>query len=326
MMGATAFYAARHMFGMVREFAHGVGVPAKYAQKTLECVITPHSLVKQLGARRRAPRGRCSAIFVTGSALPRLQSGVPSVILARLKAGDCPVWSSVYGNAEDKGMRAVHESEARQAISVIEKLLAGNDAIIARCDKAKTLAQKLSSPAKREKRTAQLIIMHYSNLTATGGGVSALPGMLPIFGSIFSIFGAGAVDAVLALKFELEMALALSHLAGFDIADPRERKLAFLLVCASLEEAYDTEKEMSLFNIVNLAMGEFSTRELSKSLLKVFARVLTLMIAKKWVKFFPVVGMFVGASVNKVMSAHTGRECWRAFKHRRDAMNQKNGR
>ena len=32
-----------------------------------------------------------------------------------------------------------------------------------------------------------------------------------------------------------------------------------------------------------------------------------------------IVGIVIGASVNKILSARTGRECWRALKHRKNA-------
>lgn len=213
-----------------------------------------------------------------------------------------------------------HENDARQVIAVLDKIIASNESIIGVCDKCRALAERCASPAKLEKRTAQLIVMHYSNLCAAGGGASALPGMIPAVGTVMSIFGAGALDAMLALKFELEMTLALSHLGGFDISDPRERKLAFLLACASLEEAYDSEHEMSLLGIMDLAMGEYSTRELSKTMIKTLARVIMLVAAKRWTRFFPVVGIAIGASVNKVLSTHMGHECWRAIRHRRDLL------
>ena len=125
--------------------------------------------------------------------------------------------------------------------------------------------------------------------------------------------------AIIALKFELEMTLALSHLAGFNIDDQRERKIDFLLVCTSLEEAYDYDKEPSLKDIIDLAMSEFSTRELSKTLAKTLARVIVMMSCKRLTRYIPLVGIVIGASVNKVLSARTGRECWRALKHRKNA-------
>ena len=211
------------------------------------------------------------------------------------------------------------EADARRVIRVVERLVADSDDIEAICEKARRAAASAPDELHRERRAVRYIIRHYSNLTALGGGASGLPGLLPVVGSVFSVFGAGALDAVLALKFELEMALALSSLAGFDIEEPKERKFAFLLACASLADAYAADKEPTLAQVVDIAMGEFSTREMSKSLIKMMARVIVMMTAKRMTRFVPFVSLAVGASVNKVMSAHTGFECWMALKRRRDA-------
>ncbi len=208
------------------------------------------------------------------------------------------------------------EHDARKAIRILDKMIAKDESIIAAVEKAKKRAVKLSSENKREIRTVQLIIMHYSNLCALGGGVSGIPGMIPGVGSVLSIFGAGALDAMIALKYEIEMILALSYFAGIDISDPKERKIAYLLACASLEEAYETEREPNLKGIIDLAVSEYSTRELSKTLIKALARVIVMFGAKRWVRFFPVVGMAIGASVNKVLSLHMGYEAWRVIKKR----------
>ncbi len=216
-------------------------------------------------------------------------------------------------------VKKVDENDARQVIAVLEKILASNDSIKALCEKNKKIAQHLAKEDKLEKRTAQLIIMHYSNLCAAGGGASAIPGLIPGIGLIYSLLGTTALNSFLMLKFELEMSLALSHLAGFDIEDPRERKIAFLLACTALEDAYDEEKEPSIGTVLDLAINEYSTRELSKTLVKAVARVMMMFLAKRWTRLFPFVGIGIEASVNKVLSAQLGRECWRAIRRRRNA-------
>ncbi|MBQ9816843.1 MAG: hypothetical protein IJM59_05180 [Proteobacteria bacterium] len=214
----------------------------------------------------------------------------------------------------------ITDDDAREVIKILDKILAKKESIHAISEKARKFAQSAKTPEKQDKRAASLIIMHYSNLCAVGGGASAIPGIIPGVGLIYSLLGTGAVDAFLVLKFELEMSLALADYAGFDISDPRERKIAFLLACSALEEAYDVEKEPTLANILDLAISEYSSRELSKGLAKGLARALMLFASKRWTKFFPVIGIGIEASVNKVLSTRLGNECWRAIKHRRDAL------
>ena len=209
---------------------------------------------------------------------------------------------------------------ARLMISALEKVLAKNDSIIAVCNRCAKLADRCANPDKRLQRTAQLVIMHYSNLCAAGGSASILPGFIPGLGLVYSLLGSGALDAFLALKFELEMSLALAHIAGFDISDPQERKLAFILACSALEDAYESDKEPSLANVIDLALNEYSSRELSKTLIKAVAKVLLLFNAKKLSRFFPVIGIGIEASVNKVLSSRLGSEGWKAYKMRMNAV------
>ncbi|MBQ4360984.1 MAG: EcsC family protein [Proteobacteria bacterium] len=213
-----------------------------------------------------------------------------------------------------------HEESARQAVEILEKILQKNEDIIKVVEKAGKFAERTSKIENREYRTAQFIIMHYSNLCAAGGGASALTGLIPGLGTILSVFGAGAVDAFLALKFELEMSLALAHLAGYDITDPRERKIAFLLACAGLEDAYNAEKDPNIKTVIDLAVSEYSTRELSKTLTKAFARALMFVTAKKWTRLFPLVGIAIGASINKVLTTKLGHSIWNALNDRKNAI------
>ena len=208
------------------------------------------------------------------------------------------------------------DQDARQAVRILDQIVASNDKIRMLVEKCSNLAEKAGKPENSRNRAAQLIIGHYSNLCAAGGGMSGLPGMIPVVGTVLSIFGAGALDAILQLKFEIEMVLALSVLAGRNIDDPRERKIAFLMACTSLEDAYSSSDEPTLKSIVDLALGEYSTRELSKTMIKAVARVIMMMTAKKWTKYFPLVGVLVGASMNKILTEHTGRACWRVIKKR----------
>ncbi|MBQ8036867.1 MAG: hypothetical protein IJ268_07740 [Proteobacteria bacterium] len=210
------------------------------------------------------------------------------------------------------------EENARQAIEILEKILQKDEAIIAVVKNAEKLAERTSKIENRENRTAQFVIMHYANLCAAGGGASALTGLIPGLGSILSVFGAGAVDAFLALKFELEMSLALAYLAGYDISDPKERKLAFIMACSSIEDAYKAEKEPNIKSVIDLAVGEYSTRELSKTLTKAFARAIMFVTAKKWTRFFPLVGIAIGASINIVLTTKLGHSLWKSMNTRRN--------
>ena len=208
------------------------------------------------------------------------------------------------------------EKEAHHVIQILDKILAKNESIIKVCDRCMKIAKFGKDPSKHLSHASRLVIMHYSNLSAAGGGVSTLPGLIPGIGLVYSLLGSSAIAAILAFKFELEMSLALAHLSGFDISDPRERKIAFLMVCSALEEAYSNDEEATFVNVLDIAMSEYSTRELSKTLIKAVARVLVMFSAKKMTKFFPIIGTGIESVVDKVLCERMGRECWRTYSRR----------
>ena len=212
-----------------------------------------------------------------------------------------------------------NEKRENDVLQVLDKVLASPDSIIQYCAKAARLASHFSSDKTREKRTAQFIISHYSNLTAAGGGISALPGLIPGIGTVLAFLGAGALDAFLALKFEIEMAMALSHLAGFDIRDPREQKLACLLACSALEDIFANKGKASIGHVLDVAVHEYSTRELSKTMAKALVRVLMMITAKRWTRLFPIIGIGIEMGVNKVLSTRLGNACWKEILYRRSS-------
>ncbi len=202
-------------------------------------------------------------------------------------------------------------------ISILEKILADNDSIRKVVAKAKASAASFKDPKMRERAAVRSIITHYANRCAITGGATALPSLIPFIGTIYSIFGAASADAIAALKFEVEMALALTDYMGYDIDDPKERKIAIVLACAALEDAFDADKPMTLFQVMQSAASEYSTREFTKSLAKLITRAIFAIASKKWTRFFPIVGIAIGGGMNMIMSMHTGRGCYNAIRRRK---------
>ena len=93
--------------------------------------------------------------------------------------------------------KQISQDAAREAVAVLDKLVASNDSIKKVVEKAVLCAEKMTNDEhKREKYASRMIIMHYSNLVAAGGGASAIPGLIPFVGPILSIFGVAALDAI----------------------------------------------------------------------------------------------------------------------------------
>lgn len=208
-------------------------------------------------------------------------------------------------------------NEDDKKLEILDKILASNESIRAVVASAKKHVFATVDDKTRERRAANHIIAHYSNRCGISGSLSGLPAFLPIVGAIYSVFGASAADSLAALKFEVEMSLALMDLAGYDISDPSERRFAILLACASLQDEYDATEPASILDIVNSSMEEYSTRQITKSMVKLVSQAIMKLTARRAAKFFPVVSIAVGGAMNMAMTIHTGHKCYAAIRRRK---------
>lgn len=201
------------------------------------------------------------------------------------------------------------EEKGRKILLAIETILDSNKRIVRRAERAMQRYNGLKPQEQRDK-AARRVIAYYSNLSASSGVLTTLPGLIPGIGALFTLFGGGIMDSVMVLKCEVEMALCLSALYGFDIEDHAERTRAFLLASAALEanKASQSRSE-SLLRVVDVAVNEYSTRELSKMMLKLVGRAALSLGSKRLLRLLPVVGMAVGGGVNKALTHRTGMRC-----------------
>ncbi|MFA5624687.1 MAG: EcsC family protein [Bradymonadales bacterium] len=224
-------------------------------------------------------------------------------------------------NSEERVYEGVLEDEEEQQgkkiLYAVETILDSNQNIRKRAQKALERYAKLE-PRKQRDKAAARIIAYYSNLSASSGVVTTLPSLVPGIGALFTIFGGGIMDAVMVLKCEVEMALCLASLYGYDIEEDAERTRAFLMTSAALEGTKASEsRSESLLRVVDLAVNEYSTRQLSKMMLKIIGRAGLTMSSKRLLRLMPVVGMAVGGGVNKVLTQRTGKRCKYALDVRR---------
>lgn len=219
-------------------------------------------------------------------------------------------------------MKEVEDTgQGRKLLSAVERILADNDSLIAVSKESldKAAAKKPASEDAALKLAAENVISHYSNRTALAGGVAAAPALIPGIGTVVAAAGGALADVVLVLKYEVEMALVLSHLHGYDIADPDERRLSFLLASVSTYEAKSGRHFfVDLAETEARALWTYGPRQASKLLLSVLTRLALLQISKGLVRAIPLVGIAVGSSVNKILTTRVGKRCWEELSHRRE--------
>jgi hypothetical protein len=201
--------------------------------------------------------------------------------------------------------------QGQKLLTAVERILDDSENLIALGDRylASAKAKGLDGEMARS-AAAQEAVRHFSNLSALSGGAASLPALFPGIGSIVAMTGGSLADMGLVLKFEVEMALVLTHLRGFDIRRSEERQLAFLLASVS---TYDAKSGRNFFVDVaeaeSVALWNYAPRQVSKLLLSVLARLALLQVSKSLVRAVPLVGIAVGSSVNKVLTRKVGLRC-----------------
>lgn len=210
-----------------------------------------------------------------------------------------------------------NREEAKKVLHAVESIIDSNEKIIATCNKIKSKVLKRENEEDLDDKTLFLkvgkkIIEHYSNYAGLTGGVASLPSMFPGLGSFLALVGTSAADVICMLKFEVEMTLCLCHLAGFNIENERDRQLAFTLASVSSYDVLASDnKALDAASLIGAAFWDYSMRQLGKYLLTIIGRMICInisrtLILKNVMRAVPVIGVFVGTSVNKIMTHRTG--------------------
>jgi hypothetical protein len=112
----------------------------------------------------------------------------------------------------------------------------------------------------------------------------------------------------------------LSRLFGYDIRVDAERKKAYLLASAV---RYDVMSDGNFLTDIAKAEGvavwTYAPREASKLLLIVLSRMVVRQASRGLLRGVPLLGVAIGSSVNKTMTARVGERCVRELEARRVA-------
>ncbi|QSQ24165.1 EcsC family protein [Pyxidicoccus parkwayensis] len=219
-------------------------------------------------------------------------------------------------------MKEVEDQEqGRKLLTAVERILADTDSLIALSKQHLEKARQKGLPSEDAVRDAAAleVVRHFSNRSAVSGGLAALPGILPGAGTLVAALGGTLADMCFMLKFEVEMALVLSHLHGYDITRDDERQLAFLLASVS---TYDAKRESERSTVADLAetqgiaFWKYAPREASKVLVGTMTKIALMSVSKGFFRALPLVGIAVGSSMNKVLTQRVGERCTRELKRR----------
>ena len=215
------------------------------------------------------------------------------------------------------------EDKGKQLLSAVERLVSGNDTLrahVAVCElKAKTRAPEASKSADTLRQlTAQELTRSYSNRAAIAGGVSAVPALIPGVGSLAAGIAGTFAELAYLLKTEVELCLSIAHVYGFDIDEPQERQLAFLLAAVSTYDASGRNFFVDVVRAEGVAIWNYGSRVLARMLIKAMTVLALSYVYRGLLRMVPVLGIVIGSGMNKVLTQRVGARASRDLRTRRD--------
>jgi hypothetical protein len=217
------------------------------------------------------------------------------------------------------------EEKGKQLLSAVERLVSPNQTLLEVIAQAEETARERSPEAAKQKDTlkgltAQQLTRVYSNRAAIAGGASAIPALIPGFGTLAAGVAGTLAELAYVLKCEVELCLSIAHVYGFDIEEKKERQLAFFLAAVS---TYDSDGKNFLADVIRaegVAIWNYSPRVLGRMLVKAMTALALSYLGRGLTRMIPVLGIVIGSSMNKVLTQRVGDRATRELRTRRELM------
>jgi uncharacterized protein (DUF697 family) len=122
--------------------------------------------------------------------------------------------------------------EKPKFLKAVELILANPEAIKKESMNLITkIRHENKSKSEREIRliASKKIISNYSYYAAFAGGATALSGVIPGIGTAVAMTGGAGADAIAAIKFQIEMTMALATVYGHDILIEEEKRICYII-------------------------------------------------------------------------------------------------
>jgi hypothetical protein len=228
----------------------------------------------------------------------------------------------MIGRMTDASRDHPDPAAGERLLSAVERLLASDEALLEEARRCEGVARARLLPDVDARRAAasEEATRAASNKAAISGGLTSLPAVVPGLGSLLAVTGGALLDMAALLKFEVELALVLTAIHGYDIRRPEERRLAMLLAAAGVHDVKQGGNLLvDLANAEAVAIVGYGPRELTKLLTLSFARVALALASRGLAKALPVIGVAIGGGMNKVLTTRVGERLADELRRRRAA-------
>ena len=195
----------------------------------------------------------------------------------------------------------------------VEKTLAPAPDIVAKVVDAvksyrreKRLEGKMPHDARRG--IGDGLVSAFAWTTAKVGAASSMTGVIPGLGTVIATCGGAAADAVLCMKYEVDMVRALAYLYGHDLSREDTKQIAFFVTglgaaqdSAKNGEGIDPETAAKICKKGADNLLVYGGREL-------FKKVGATLAGKALGKAIPFgIGVAIGYAMNKTMTSRVGK-------------------
>lgn len=209
----------------------------------------------------------------------------------------------------------------RRLLSAVERILAPPWEIEARVERAASALGTPPAPAAEAERrlVAARLIAASSSRSALAGGACAVPAtLLPGAGTLLAGVGGAAADLAWMLKLEVELAMALTALHGFELDDEAERRRAYLLAAVQTWEV-ETGRSLAadLLDVEATACARYGPRQVTKVLVSLLGEIAIRSASRRLARAAPLIGIVVAGSMNKALTTRVGWSCHEQLERRR---------
>lgn len=207
--------------------------------------------------------------------------------------------------------------DGERLLGIIERLVDDPDELIGRVEAVRRAVHDSSDDAGRSDEAAiaaERLIATYANKAALVGGLTAAVGTFPGVGTVLALAGGTLADVALTMKYEVEMALCLTHLYGHDIRGLEARRFGYLLASVGTYEVNTGRSaEVELARLVDAPVRRRVPQQAGKLLLTAMSRLALRRSWKGLLRAVPLVGVVFSASANKVLTTTVGHHCLAAL-------------
>ncbi len=145
------------------------------------------------------------------------------------------------------------------------------------------------------------------------GGLTSLPGTLPLIGTIGTVLIGSAVDLALVLRMQIELCYALS--VAYDVNMDDEELKAAALAIVGFSGSASAAKAVTA-SVMRKAVDELAEDYIKTGLARATAEIAEKLIPRllsKWYRFIPLLGIPIGISVNMATTMMIGNQARKYF-------------